>query len=161
MIRFGTNPIAWSNDDDRSLGAHISLEQCLREAGAIGFDGIEKGHKMPSDPAELKAALAPHGLSFVSGWHSLNLLSRSVEAEKAAIQPHPALPKAMGCTVCIVCATSPALHADVRGARSDRPGRAPGAAPALAAGAAGCGETRPPEAAIPMWWACGTCAQWG
>ena len=33
-----------------------------REAGEIGFDGIEKGHKMPTDPAALKAALAPHGL---------------------------------------------------------------------------------------------------
>gem|GEM_PF-4487 len=121
MIRFGTNPIAWSNDDDRSLGAHISLEQCLREAGAIGFDGIEKGHKMPSDPAELKAALAPHGLSFVSGWHSLNLLSRSVEAEKAAIQPHLDLLKAMGCTVCIVCETSNAIHGDDAVALADRP----------------------------------------
>jgi inosose dehydratase len=58
VIRFGTNPIAWSNDDDRSLGAHIGLEQCLREASAIGFDGIEKGHKMPSDPIELAAELA-------------------------------------------------------------------------------------------------------
>ena len=29
MILYGTNPIAWTNDDDRSLGAHITLEQCL------------------------------------------------------------------------------------------------------------------------------------
>jgi inosose dehydratase len=112
VIRFGTNPIAWSNDDDRSLGAHIGLEQCLREASAIGFDGIEKGHKMPSDPIELAAELAPHGLSFISGWHSLNLLSHSVEAEKAAIQPHLDLLKAMGCKVCIVCETSNAIHGE-------------------------------------------------
>ncbi len=121
MIRFGTNPIAWSNDDDRSLGADISLEQCLREAGAIGFDGIEQGHKMPSDPAELKAALASHGLRLVSGWHSLNLLSRSVEAEQAAIQPHLELLKAMGCTVCIVCETSNAIYGDDAVALADRP----------------------------------------
>ncbi len=50
-------PIAWSNDDDRTLGAHISLEQCLKEAGEIGFDGIEKGHKMPTEPAALKLRL--------------------------------------------------------------------------------------------------------
>ena len=62
MILYGTNPIAWSNDDDQTLGADIPLEQCLREAGEIGFDGIEKGHKFPTDPAALKAALAPHGL---------------------------------------------------------------------------------------------------
>jgi inosose dehydratase len=114
VIRFGTNPIAWSNDDDRSLGAHISLEQCLREAAAIGFDGIEKGHKMPADPKAMRAALAPHCLSLVSGWHSLQLLMRSVEEEKAAIQPHLNLLKAMDCSVCIVCETSNSIHSDDR-----------------------------------------------
>ena len=39
MIHFGTNPIAWSNDDDRRLGADISFERCLGEAAAIGFEG--------------------------------------------------------------------------------------------------------------------------
>lgn len=110
MIRFGTNPIAWSNDDDRRLGAHIPLEQCLAEAGQIGFDGIENGHKMPWDPQELTARLAPHGLAFVSAWYSLNLLRRSVAEEIAAIQPHLDRLKAMGCTVCIACETSNAIH---------------------------------------------------
>ncbi len=110
MILYGTNPIAWSNDDDRSLGADISLEQCLREAGEIGFDGIEQGHKMPLDPAELQAVLAPHGLRFITGWHSLNLLERSVEDERDAIQPHLDLLKAMDCKICIVCETSNAIH---------------------------------------------------
>ena len=26
MILYGTNPIAWSNDDDHSIGAHLTLE---------------------------------------------------------------------------------------------------------------------------------------
>lgn len=121
MILYGTNPIAWSNDDDQSLGANISLEQCLSEAGRIGFDGIEKGHKMPTEPAALKAALAPHGLSFVSGWHSLNLLAHSVEEEKKAIRPHLDLLKAMGCKVCIVCETSNAIHGNDAVALRDRP----------------------------------------
>lgn len=110
MILYGTNPIAWSNDDDQSLGADIPLEQCLSEAGEIGFEGIEKGHKMPTEPGALRAALAPHGLAFVSGWHSLELLTRSVDAEKKAIQPHLDLLKAMECKVCIVCETSNAIH---------------------------------------------------
>jgi inosose dehydratase len=110
MILYGTNPIAWSNDDDQSLGVDISLEQCLREAGEIGFDGIEKGHKMPIEPEALTAALAPHELAFISGWHSLNLLTHSVEDEKKAIQPHLDLLNAMGCKVCIVCETSNAIH---------------------------------------------------
>jgi len=110
MIRYATNPIAWSNDDDQTLGANISLQQCLQEAASIGFSGIEKGHKMPSQAAALKAALLPYKLDFVSGWHSLNLLTHSVEAEKIAIQPHLDLLKAMGCKVCIVCETSNAIH---------------------------------------------------
>ena len=121
MIRYGTNPIAWSNDDDQSLGAHISLEQCLREAAEIGFDGIEKGHKFPTDPAELKAVLDPHGLSFISGWYSLELLSRSVAEEKKAIQPHLDLLRAMGCKVCIVCETSNAIHGADGIAVNDKP----------------------------------------
>ena len=32
MILYGTNPIAWANDDDQSIGAHIPTEQILREA---------------------------------------------------------------------------------------------------------------------------------
>jgi inosose dehydratase len=110
MIQYGTNPIAWSNDDDQTLGANISLDQCLHEAAEIGFDGIEKGHKMPVTPAKLQAALAPYGLLFISGWHSLNLLVQSVEDEQKAIQPHLDLLKSMGCQVCIVCETSEAIH---------------------------------------------------
>jgi inosose dehydratase len=110
MIRYGTNPIAWSNDDDRSLGADIPLDTCLREAAEIGFEGIEMGHKMPREPEALKAALAPYGLALVSGWHSLNLLARSVEDEKRAIQPHLDLLKAMGCGIVIACETSNAIH---------------------------------------------------
>ncbi|MCB2151710.1 MAG: myo-inosose-2 dehydratase, partial [Rhodobacteraceae bacterium] len=74
MILYGTNPIAWSNDDDQTLGAHISLEQCLDDTARIGFDGIEKGHKFPTSVEGLRAVLDPRGLKFVSGWHSTNLL---------------------------------------------------------------------------------------
>ena len=110
MILYGTNPIAWSNDDDRRLGAHISLEQCLDEASEIGFDGIEKGHKFPEKPDGLTEVLEPRGLRFISGWHSLNLLVNTIEAEKAAMQPALDLLKAMGSKVIIVCETSNAIH---------------------------------------------------
>ncbi|MBP1849148.1 myo-inosose-2 dehydratase [Rhizobium halophytocola] len=121
MILYGTNPIAWSNDDDRSLGAHIGLDQCLDEAAGIGFDGIEKGHKFPQDPAGLKAVLEPRGLRYVSGWHSLNLLTNSLESEKAAMQPALDLLKAMGSSVIIVCETSNAVHGHDHAALASRP----------------------------------------
>lgn len=121
MILYGTNPIAWSNDDDRSLGAHITLDQCLDETAAIGFDGIEKGHKFPQKPAALKAVLEPRKLRYVSGWHSLNLLVNSVEEEKKAMQPALDLLKAMGSKVIIVCETSNAIHGDNDKPLSERP----------------------------------------
>ncbi len=121
MIRYGTNPIAWSNDDDPSLGGDIPLERCLSDAGRIGFEGIEKGHKFPSDAAALEAALKAYGLAYVSGWHSLKLLERSVDDEKAAIQPHLDVLTALGCSVCIVCETAGAVHGEVDAPLSDRP----------------------------------------
>jgi inosose dehydratase len=121
MILYGTNPIAWSNDDDQTLGAHISLETCLDETARIGFDGIEKGHKFPTDGARLKAKLGLRGLRYVSGWHSLNLLAHSVEAEKQAIQPHLDTLKANGCRVCIVSETSNSVHGNDQIAVNDRP----------------------------------------
>lgn len=111
MIRYGTNPIAWANDDDPSIGAHIPTEQILHEAGeVIGFDGIENGHRWPSDPQALKELLGRYGLKFVSGWYSTALLTRSVEAEIAAVQEHLAKLRANGCKVCIACECSNTVH---------------------------------------------------
>jgi inosose dehydratase len=120
-VRFGVNPIGWSNDDDRSLGADISIEKCLHEAKEAGFEGIEKGHKMPSESGALGAVLRPYGLDFVSGWYSTNLLVRSVRDEIAAAQDHVRLLKEMGCKVCIVCETSNAIHGDDGKPLSERP----------------------------------------
>ena len=78
MIRYGTNPIAWTNDDDRSLGAHISLDQCLNDAARIGFDGIEKGHKFPTDAEGLKAVLRSPYLGGIAAWVGLLSLGGTV-----------------------------------------------------------------------------------
>ena len=121
MILYGTNPIAWTNDDDRSIGAHISLAQCLDEAAAIGFDGIEKGHKFPTTAEGLQAELGGRGLKYISGWHSTNVLVNDLEAEKIAMQPALDLLKAMGCKNIIVCETSNAIHGNDALAVNDRP----------------------------------------
>ena len=121
MIRYGVNPIGWINDDDLALGDHIPLEQCLREAAEIGFEGIEKGRKMPDDPRALRAVLAPHGLEFVSAWCSLELLPRGVEAGKAALEARLRLLRGMGCEVCILCETSNTIQSDPNAPLSTRP----------------------------------------
>lgn len=121
MIRYGTNPIAWSNDDDRTLGQHIPLAQCLDEAAEIGFDGIEKGHKFPTTPDGIRQELGARGLQYVSGWHSLNVLTNTVEAEIAAMQPSLDLLKAVGSKVIITCETSNAIHGADGIALADKP----------------------------------------
>lgn len=133
MILYGTNPIAWSNDDDRRLGAHISLEQCLDETAKIGFDGIEKGHKLPQTPEGIARELGGRGLRYVSGWHSTNLLVNTVEDEKKAMQPFLDLLKAVGSKVIITCETSNAIHGNDDVALADRPRLADDAWPAFGA----------------------------
>lgn len=122
MIRFGTNPIAWANDDDRTIGADIPTARILHEAGRlIGFDGIENGHRWPEDPEALRALLASYGLVFVSGWYSTNLLQHGVEDEIAAVQPFLARLRHNGCTVLIAAETSNAIHGDAARPVDDRP----------------------------------------
>ncbi|OHC44901.1 MAG: myo-inosose-2 dehydratase, partial [Rhodobacteraceae bacterium GWE1_64_9] len=114
--------IAWANDDDTTIGAHIPTDQILDEAGRqIGFDGIENGHRWPEDPEALKTLLAGYGLRFISGWYSTNLLVQSVADEIAAVQGHLARLKANGCRVCIVCECSNTVHGRPDVPVNDRP----------------------------------------
>jgi len=96
-VRLGINPLSWSNDDLPRLGAEVALETCLAEAALAGYAGVELGSKFPRDPAVLAPLLQRHGLALVSGWYSLRLLERDVDAEWAAMQPHLALLAALGC----------------------------------------------------------------
>ncbi len=120
-VKLGINPIGWSNDDLRTLGRDIPLAQCLREARAAGFDGVELGHKFPRDPGALRAVLAEHDLSCVSGWYSSDLLVRTVDEEKAALADHLALLVAQGCSVLVWCDTGGAVHGDLDTPLSGRP----------------------------------------
>src|SRR5215469_12595636 len=125
-IRFGANPIIWSNDDLRELGAQTSLETCLGEARQIGFEGMELGHKFPRDTGELAAVLERFGLACISGWYSSALLSRDVAAELAHLRPHLDLLKAVGSTVLVCADTSGAIHGEVWRPLAQRPRLAPG-----------------------------------
>ncbi|MDB6105336.1 MAG: hypothetical protein JWO52_5335 [Gammaproteobacteria bacterium] len=111
-IRFGVSPIAWINDDMPELGGDTPLETVLSDASEIGFHGIELGGKFPRDPQVLRGLLGEHGLDLVGGWYSGALLTRSAQAEIAALQPHLALLKAMGSSVFVFAETSNAIHGD-------------------------------------------------
>lgn len=109
-VRLGTNPIAWSNDDLRSLGGDTPLATCLAEARQAGYAGIELGHKFPRTAPALRDVLAAHDLALVSGWYSMALLERDAEAELAAMRPHLDLLKALDAEVVIVAETGSAVH---------------------------------------------------
>jgi inosose dehydratase len=120
-VRIGANPIGWSNDDMRELGGETPLEICLAEAKQVGFEGMELGHKFPREPKALRAALAPFGMSCISGWYSAELLLRDAATEMMHLRPHLDLLKAMGSNVLVFAETSNAIHGDIRAPLSRRP----------------------------------------
>jgi myo-inosose-2 dehydratase len=120
-IRFGTNPIAWSNDDLRELGGKTPLETCLSEARQAGYEGIELGHKFPREAAPLRAVLSAHGLDLVSGWYSSELLLRDPREELKHLRAHLDLLKALGSRILIFAETSNATHGDRSMPLSKRP----------------------------------------
>ena len=125
-IRFGANPIIWSNDDMRELGGEIPLETCLAQARQIGFEGMELGHKFPRDARELAAVLAPFGLACVSGWYSAKLLARDAAAELTQLRAHLDLLKALGSQVLVLADVSRAIHGDRARPLAQRPRLAAG-----------------------------------
>jgi inosose dehydratase len=131
-VRIGINPLTWTIDDLPEVGGETSLETCLTEARAAGFEGVELGCKFPRTAPELEAALAPHGLALVSGWYSASLLLREAEAEFEAMRPHRELLDALGCEVVVVAETTRCIHGE-RGTRlSQRPVLAPADWPGFA-----------------------------
>lgn len=120
-VRIGINPISWSNDDMQNVGADISLQTCLAEASAAGYDGVELGHKFPRDPAMLRPELDRYSLCLVSGWYSGRLLTRDSKAEIAAMRPHIDLLKAMGSEVLIFAEVTGCIHSDIDKRLSQRP----------------------------------------
>jgi inosose dehydratase len=69
-VHLGITPTCWTNDDLPTLGHEIAFEQCVSEIALAGYQGCSVGHKFPTDPAELKAALTLRGLRVSEPWHS-------------------------------------------------------------------------------------------
>jgi inosose dehydratase len=120
-LRIGANPIIWSNDDMPELGGDISLETCLREAKAAGYDGMELGNKFPRDAATLGPILARHDLALVSGWYSTFLLERDASTEFEAARTHRTLLKALGAKVFIAAECTGTVHGNRTKPLSQRP----------------------------------------
>ena len=66
----GITPTLWWNDDFLSIDIGIPFGQCVSEMALAGFHGCSIGHKYPTDPAVLKAALDLRGLRVSEPWVS-------------------------------------------------------------------------------------------
>jgi len=100
-VRLGISPLSWTNDVLHDLGDEIPLEQCLREASEIGYEGMELGRKFPKDPQVLRPKLAEYGLVLAAGWYSGFLADRSLEEEWAAAADHVRLLQGCGNSVLV------------------------------------------------------------
>ncbi|GAA2705887.1 MULTISPECIES: myo-inosose-2 dehydratase [Actinoplanes] len=69
-VRLGVCCTLWWNDDFPTIDAGIPFGQAVSEMALAGFQGCSIGHKYPSDPAELKAALDLRGLRVSEPWTS-------------------------------------------------------------------------------------------
>jgi inosose dehydratase len=120
-IRIGANPIGWSNDDMPEIGGNIPLEQCLSEAHAAGFQGMELGNKFPRNAAKLKPILDAHDMVLVGGWYSIFLLERDAATEFAESAAHRKLLRDMGTPVFIVAECTKTVHGTKSAPLSTRP----------------------------------------
>jgi inosose dehydratase len=69
-VKLGVCCTLWWNDDFPTIDAGISFGQAVSEMALAGFQGCSIGHKYPSDPAVLKAALDLRGLGISEPWTS-------------------------------------------------------------------------------------------
>ena len=120
-IRLGIAPIGWSNDDLPDLGGDITLEQCLSEARAAGYVGVEKGGKFPMDPKVLGPILEEHGLRMVSGWFSGELRHGSIEREQRRIARQLELYQALDVPVMVYAETTGTVQGALDVPVADRP----------------------------------------
>lgn len=99
--KLGISPIAWWNDDLPELSEDVSLEECLRQARAAGFTGMEKGRRFPENPDLLLPILKAADITLCGGWFSGTLVEEEIAANKDRIAPMIDLFKTVGAP-CIV-----------------------------------------------------------
>ncbi|MES0885289.1 myo-inosose-2 dehydratase [Roseibium sp. SCP14] len=112
-IRLGISPLSWTNQAILDLGDDVSYDQCIREASAAGFTGVELGRKFPESDQEILDTLGSRGLRPVSSWYSGYLAERDVEAEWPDAMVFADRLLRLGCSVMVYgeCGCGPDLGA--------------------------------------------------
>lgn len=115
--RFGISPINWVNEDIPELGDHFTFEQLMADFQSLGFTGTEMSRKFPSDPRELKAKLAAHGIELVSQWKgvSFSVADAGTDHRKQQLDDyrrHVEFLHEMGSRCVVTCEIAGSPHAD-------------------------------------------------
>src|SRR5271157_1068146 len=87
-VWFGVTPTLWWNDDFLSIDIGIPFEQCVSEMALAGFVGCSVGHKYPTDPTVLKAALDLRGLRVSEPWVSTYFTIKEMREQTLATVRH-------------------------------------------------------------------------
>ena len=66
--RFSVSPVNWNNTDIEEWGGRTPFAELLREAGELGFDGVENGWDFPADANLLRRRLQEAGLLFTGAF---------------------------------------------------------------------------------------------
>lgn len=85
-VKIGISLIAWQNDDLPELTAAFTTEGAMEDASRIGYQGVERGRRMPADTEGLRAYLDRYGVTLCGGWCSGSLMTASLAQEKDNIR---------------------------------------------------------------------------
>jgi inosose dehydratase len=102
ILRYGTVPILWNNDDVPELTPHVPAERVLDEIKATGFVGTELGSNYPQDAMTLKSALDSRALALSGAYYCPGLADEaSAEAALAVVDDWLDFLEAVGCSAVI------------------------------------------------------------
>ncbi|MBS1301168.1 myo-inosose-2 dehydratase [Loktanella sp. SALINAS62] len=120
-VKIGISLIAWQNDDLPDLTADFTTEGAMEDAGAIGYQGVERGRRMPADTEGLREYLDRYGVALCGGWCSGNLHVTSVDEEYAAIRQQVAQFTALNAPCIVYAECSNTVQGMVNTPVSQRP----------------------------------------
>ncbi|MFF9624990.1 myo-inosose-2 dehydratase [Streptomyces griseosporeus] len=110
-VKLGVCCTLWWNDDFPTIDAGVSFGQAVSEMALAGFQGCSLGHKCPTDPAELKAALDLRGLTVSEPWTSTYFtIGRMRQKTIAAFEETLAHIRALGGTELVVAEFGGSSH---------------------------------------------------
>ena len=81
-VKIGISLIAWQNDDLPDLTRDFTTEGAMEDAARIGYQGVERGRRMPADTEGLRAYLDRYGVTLCGGWCSGALMVNDIEADQ-------------------------------------------------------------------------------